>query len=371
MRYIILTLILLPLFSFNSFGQDYNNDSEALKICSALQVKSFASNSAADNALDKILSVIGASKRFVIQPCGNISNAIATSYRGVRYILYDPDFMNTLNYGNNWGNLFILAHEVGHHINGHSLDLVLYAADAVETVSLDENKRQELEADEFAGFILSKLGGPISAANEVISKISNDSDDTYNTHPSRSKRLAAVKRGYYKSTTKQNFNKNKSKKEIATEYFYKGLEKDENGDKNGAISDYTVSISLNPNSTSAYTNRGAIYRNLENFDKSLDDLNNAIDNGAEVIAHYHRARVYMSLSESRDDPRMFKAIDDLTKAISFAKDEPDSWLYENRGMCKFRAIGWNSACEDFIIAKSLGAELPKFVLNRLDDVGCN
>ena len=38
---------------------------------------------------------------------------------------------------------------------------------------------------------------------------------------------------------------------------------------------------------------------------------------------------------------------------------------------KFRAIGWNSACEDFIIAKSLGAELPKFVLNRLDDVGCN
>ena len=40
-------------------------------------------------------------------------------------------------------------------------------------------------------------------------------------------------------------------------------------------------------------------------------------------------------------------------AINFTKDEPDSWLYENRGMCKFRAIGWNSACEDFIIAKSL------------------
>ena len=362
-------LILLLFIPLVSFGQDYNNDSEALKICSALQVRSFASNSAADNALDKILSAIGASKRFVIQPCNNISNAVATSYKGIRYILYDPDFMNTLNYGNNWGNLFILAHEVGHHINGHSLDLVLYAADAVESVSLAQSREQELEADEFAGFILAKLGGPINAANEVISKISNDSDDTYKTHPSRSKRLAAVSRGYNKSNTNRNYNK--SKKDIATEYFYKGLEKDENGDTDGAISDYTVSISLNPSSTAAYTNRGAIYRNLGDFNKSLDDLNNAINNGAKVFAHYHRARVYMALSESRDDPRMFKAIDDLTMAISFAKDEPDSWLYENRGMCKFRAIGWNSACEDFIIAKSLGAELPEFVLNRLDDIGCN
>lgn len=357
--------ILVLLISFSSFGQ---NNKDALRLCSVLQSNSFSSNSAAEDALERILGTIGASKRFVLQPCSNTNNAVATSYRGIRYILYDPDFMNTLNYGNNWGNLFILAHEVGHHINGHSLDLVLYAADAVESVSLAQSRQQELEADEFAGFVLARLGGPISDANEVISKISNNSDDSYSTHPSRSKRLNAVSRGYNKSKTKSN--NTKSKKEIANEYFYKGLEKNENDDKNGAISDYTISISLNPNSISAYTNRGAIYRDLGDYDKALNDLNKAIKNGAEIFAYYHRARIYMDLSESRDDPRMFKAIDDLTTAIKYSKNNPDSWLYENRGMCKFRSIGWNAACEDFMIAKSLGSDLPEFITKRLIN-GCN
>ena len=120
-----LLYILVLLISFSSFGQ---NNKDALRLCSVLQSNSFSSNSAAEDALERILGTIGASKRFVLQPCSNINNAVATSYKGIRYILYDPDFMNTLNYGNNWGNLFILAHEVGHHINGHSLDLVLYAA---------------------------------------------------------------------------------------------------------------------------------------------------------------------------------------------------------------------------------------------------
>lgn len=37
---------------------------------------------------------------------------------------------------NDWSNLFILAHEVGHHINGHSIDIILYAGDLVESKSL-------------------------------------------------------------------------------------------------------------------------------------------------------------------------------------------------------------------------------------------
>ena len=180
------------------FAQDYGNNAEALKLCSALQTNQFGTDVEAENALDKILNAIGASKRFVLQPCGNINNAVATSYKGIRYILYDRDFMNSVNNGNNWGNLFVLAHEVGHHINGHSLDLVLYAADAVGQQTLAQSRQDELEADEFAGFILAKLGGPLSAANKVISSFSSNRDDTYSTHPSTTKRLAAAKRGYTK-----------------------------------------------------------------------------------------------------------------------------------------------------------------------------
>ena len=123
--------LIILLFSISMFSQDYGNDSEALKLCSVLQTNRFGTDVEAENALDKILNAIGASKRFVLQPCSNINNAVATSYKGIRYILYDRVFMNSVNNGNNWGNLFVLAHEVGHHINGHSLDLVLYAADAV------------------------------------------------------------------------------------------------------------------------------------------------------------------------------------------------------------------------------------------------
>ena len=359
-----LLCILVLLISFSSFGQ---NNKDALRLCSVLQSNSFSSNSAAEDALERILGTIGASKRFVLQPCSNTNNAVATSYKGIRYILYDPEFMNTLNYGNNWGNLFILAHEVGHHINGHSLDLVLYAADAVESVSLAQSRQQELEADEFAGFVLAKLGGPISVAKQVISKISNNSDDSYSTHPSRSKRLNAIAKGYNKANTKKSSNKTKT--QIADEFFYKGLKKDKSEDFDGAISDYTVAISLNPNFISAYVNRCAMYREKGMYEEALNDANESIERGGKEYPHYQRARVFMDLAKSRDDPRMFKAIDDLTTAISYSK-EPESFLYKNRGMCKFRSIGWNSACEDFIIAKSLGAELPQFVAKRLKN-GCD
>ena len=189
-------LYLILFVSFVSFSQDYGNKEDAIKLCTAIQSNNFSSDTSADNALERILGVIGASKRFVLQPCDNINNAVATSFNGIRYILYDRDFMNTLDSGSNWGNLFILAHEVGHHINGHSLDILLYKS--VEPKTLKQRRQQELEADEFAGFILAKLGGSLSSCNDVITKISNNSDDTYNTHPSRNKRIGAVRKGYYK-----------------------------------------------------------------------------------------------------------------------------------------------------------------------------
>ena len=187
-------LLLSALFiSYSSFSQDYGNNKDAAKLCTVIQSNSFSSDKSADNALDRILSVIGASKNFVLQPCDNINNAIAISVNGVRYILYDKKFMNSLNRGSDWGNLFILAHEVGHHINGHSVDVLLKSA---SKRSLAQRRKQELEADEFAGFILAKLGGALGDANRIIIKISKNSDDSYSTHPNRNQRLKAVNNGY-------------------------------------------------------------------------------------------------------------------------------------------------------------------------------
>ena len=177
---------------------------DELDICFALQSNSFSSDAIANNALDRILNTIGASKNFVLTPCSKISNAVATAYKGERYILYDSEFMKLINLNtNDWSSLFILAHEVGHHINGHSLDILLYAGDVIETKSLSKKRQQELEADEFAAFVLAKLGASLSQLTDVIKVISDDSDDTYSTHPKRSKRLKSVEVGFRKGFVKK------------------------------------------------------------------------------------------------------------------------------------------------------------------------
>lgn len=186
------------LLSFVSYSQslDYNNSFESINICTAIQGNNFASERAADSALDDILNVIGASKRFVLKECSNINNAVALTMNGVRYIMYDPEFMTSLSYGDEWSNKFILAHEVGHHINGHTVDVL--AANSSNKVSLSTRRIQELESDEFAGFVLGRLGASLSDALSGVQSLSNK-DDSYSTHPRRSKRIAAIKKGFKES----------------------------------------------------------------------------------------------------------------------------------------------------------------------------
>ena len=185
-------------FSISVFAQDYGNNAETLKLCTAIQTNSFSNNIDADNALDRILEVVGLSKNFVLAPCSDINNAVAVSFKGVRYILYDPEFMSMLSRNtSNWTNLFILAHEVGHHVNGHSLDLFLYAGEIVDAPELKKKREQELEADEFAGFVLAKLGASLAQTTSSVSELSNE-NDTYSTHPKRDKRVASIRKGFRK-----------------------------------------------------------------------------------------------------------------------------------------------------------------------------
>lgn len=212
------TLVLLLLVLSNI---TFSQSKEGMEICLAMQSNNFMSDTEAENALDKILDVIGASKNFILLPCDKINNAVATAYKGYRYILYDKQFMQQISYRtNDWSNLAILAHEVGHHINGHSLDVLLYAGGAVESKSLEQKRQQELEADEFAGFILAKLGATMSNALS-FTNIFSDKDDTYSTHPTKYKRVAAVKKGYSKGIGGKATRSNDIPKEYTKNYSIK------------------------------------------------------------------------------------------------------------------------------------------------------
>lgn len=186
-------LLFLLFIPFVTFSQT----TDGVDICLALQSNSFTTDAEAERALTRIMNASGLAKNFALIPCDNISNAVAVSYRGERYIIYDKKFMSLISSRtNDWSNLTILAHEVGHHLNGHSIDLSM--AKIVEPKSLAEKRKQELEADEFAGFIMAKLGAPLSSVLSSISLITTDDDDTYSTHPKRSRRLERLRFGFNK-----------------------------------------------------------------------------------------------------------------------------------------------------------------------------
>ena len=336
--------------SFEAF-EKYGNNTDAIELCKVLQKNNFGTDTEAERGLDRILSVIGASKRFVLQPCANINNAVAASYKGIRYIFYDRDFMSSVNSGNNWENLFILAHEVGHHINGHSLDLVLYTTEVVEAETLVNQRKQELEADEFAGFILGKLGATFEQTSSTINLTATNKDDTYSTHPSKSKRLAAIYKGHKKATEKEiNPYENPSKFKTSEEYYYSGDEKLKLKDYVGATADFTKAIELDPNDAKAYQARMISNLNLgeEQFSHSLF----LADAEKLIELQPNDSRWYEMRAASTVSTDPYAAIDDWTKVIeiSIKKFEIGSGMhnpYLQRGLIKNDLEFYKGAIADF------------------------
>lgn len=189
-------LFFFTLNHINAQSSDYGSKTDTMLVCVALSGNNFSSDTAAEKALDKILNVIGATRRFVLQACNSINNAYAITYKGIRYIIYDPKFMQTISNSNDWVNTFILAHEVGHHINGHTVDVLI--GGVVDPLPLSQRRTQELEADQFAGFILGRLGADLNDALLSVASLS-DEDDSYSTHPNKSKRIAAITKGFNES----------------------------------------------------------------------------------------------------------------------------------------------------------------------------
>ena len=110
--------------------------------------------------------------------------AFAAIKNGQRYIVYDQDRFNWQEGRPNWFEAGIMAHEIGHHLGGHT---------AIRT---DDNWARELEADRFAGFALSRLGA--SLGNTLLaSKVLNTRGTK--THPPRKLRVAAVEEGWNKA----------------------------------------------------------------------------------------------------------------------------------------------------------------------------
>jgi hypothetical protein len=136
----------------------------------------------AEAIVKDILNVTGLKGNFEIR-AAEIPNAAAVVYNGKRYVLYNPVFISALNNttGNDWASVSVLAHEIGHHLNGH-------------TLGGGSQPMRELEADEFSGYIMQRLGATLEEAKAAM-KLAADIKVT-TTHPERSVRLTAIEEGW-------------------------------------------------------------------------------------------------------------------------------------------------------------------------------
>jgi tetratricopeptide (TPR) repeat protein len=311
---IFIIALIIPQFSLSQSKLDYGNEINHIKVCNYVQANSFSSDKEAETVLDLILSTVGAEKRFVLKPCSNISNAVAVQMSGIRYIFYDPVFINNISKGEFWIKFFVLAHEVGHHINGHVVDINSFGT---KKISLYERRLQELESDRFAGFILSKLGASLNETIAAVSQGSN-SDDTYSTHPNRDKRVLAAKQGFNKAKSNESIY-TKSNVDKAEELFYKAKDYNSSGRFQDAINIYNYLISNNSTLPYIYYNRGEAYFSLRQYNSALYDFK------YQIRLTPNLSRAYYTMGNTYHKLRYYKeqAITSYLKSIKLMESESD------------------------------------------------
>lgn len=187
-------------FSFaacNSNENKYLAVSEMRESCGFLsQTESKAYNlsdptSDAKSSLESIMHQIGLPANFELKAAEvDYALAVVVDKNRVlkRYILYNQSFFDDIDNksGSRFASLSILAHEIGHHLAGHSLS--------------EKGSRPllELEADHFSGFILKKMGCTLKNVQFAVNKLCPE--ERTSTHPGKNARLTAIESGWNDAT---------------------------------------------------------------------------------------------------------------------------------------------------------------------------
>ncbi|MDX2258022.1 MAG: YARHG domain-containing protein [Hyphomicrobiaceae bacterium] len=141
---------------------------------------------------EEILQVAGLRPNFVLIRTSDVPNAAAVIVDAddgskVRVLAYNPGFFDEFVQDRKWWIYGIMAHEIGHHVQGHTL------------LPGGSKPPTELEADEYAGFILAGLGASRDKSLELWKEFPPQGSST---HPGREDRLAAVGTGWERWTSR-------------------------------------------------------------------------------------------------------------------------------------------------------------------------
>lgn len=114
------------------------------------EIFGFESDKEANEAVQKIVTYTGLQPNFLVK-AANVPNAMAVIQGNQRLILYSQEFMMRVrkSTSTDWAAISIMAHEIGHHLQGHTL------------LAGGSRPSIELEADKYSGFVLYNMGATI------------------------------------------------------------------------------------------------------------------------------------------------------------------------------------------------------------------
>ncbi len=149
-----------------------------------------------EQIVNDILSVVGLQNRVKLYsyPGSNNCSAVCLEKEvgSDRYIVFDRLFLQQYEKTTNkWFITGVVAHELGHHLNGHTIS------------GYGSRPDKELEADAFAGFIMQKLGASREEAKLMFSFLGEN--DGPPTHPKRAQRYLAIERGWNEAANKKGY----------------------------------------------------------------------------------------------------------------------------------------------------------------------
>ncbi|WP_232325876.1 M48 family metalloprotease [Spirosoma montaniterrae] len=161
------------------------------------------SNGHAERVVDRILRPIGLMRNFKVVECSNTDNCFATVLKGQRFIVYDAAFMQNIEEQTetDWSAISIMAHEIGHHLQGHTID------------GTGGQPQKEIEADKFSGFVLHQLGASLDESVVAVRALGNDHATT--THPAKFARMEAIRKGWLEAEAMYPRSRSGSKSPVA------------------------------------------------------------------------------------------------------------------------------------------------------------
>ena len=186
-------------------------DSISLDNLARFHYLGFSDNAPAEQVTEEVIQAVGIPVTSIAVRPGNVPNAVALVDGTVRVIVYNPGFLHgaRTQSGTNWAVYCVMAHEIGHHLSGHTLEPGGSRPD------------KELEADRFSGHVRFFLNARVDQAMSALQSLPDGGGSA--THPPKRDRLQAVVAGWNEAKRRSNGQRNKVTTPLPRELFASNL----------------------------------------------------------------------------------------------------------------------------------------------------